>query len=349
MVVPAGKHFVAALLALGCLFLAGCRPAQDDVGDGTGKREAILAESGDILVRLEWSPGIPRLDRDLLADLVVQTPAGTEAEIPPPEDRFQGFHLKDRYEEPPEIRDNQRLRRFRFRLRPQAGERLRLAPMPLRIVEPGTNRPHERWIATTPLVFETEPPPTPPESPPFSQTEPAYIPPTPATIAKRIAIALLALAAILAAVWFARRYYNESATGPDPRDLALRELAALLERDVLERGLFKDFYVELTLIVRRYIERAHGIRAPEQTTPEFLAQASVHPGFHPGILEKLRDFLEAADAVKFASGHADRETAGRAVQCARDYLDSDSLARRVEAADASPEAEPPHPSRESAS
>lgn len=330
------KRFALALSALcGALCLAGCRPAEPDADSGHEPRSAILAEDGALRVRLEWSPGVPRLDRDLLADLLVQAPANMTVELPPPADRFQGFLVKDHFEEPPRIRDRQRLRRLRFRLRPRPGETLRLAPMPLRVLEPGPNRTNERWIATSPLVFEPETP-DPPEGDPLSRAEPAFIPPPPAVIARRIGIALLALAAILAAIWFSRRYYADRAEEPDPRDLALGELAALLERNYLAKGLFKDFYVELTGIVRRYIERAHGIRAPELTTPEFLAQAADHPDFRQETLDKLRDFLEAADAVKFAAGHADRDSAGWAVQCARDYLETDSLERES----ASPEAAP---------
>jgi len=47
-----------------------------------------------------------------------------------------------------------------------------------------------------------------------------------------------------------------------------QKLAAsgLMETDV------KVYFVELTAIVRRYIERTTGIRAPEQTTEEFLCE-----------------------------------------------------------------------------
>ena len=68
----------------------------------------------------------------------------------------------------------------------------------------------------------------------------------------------------------------------------------------------KLFYVELTAIVRRYIERTKGIHAPEQTTQEFLQEISRRKDFPAEQSRRLRSFLEAADLVKFAA-HQPRE------------------------------------------
>jgi hypothetical protein len=43
-----------------------------------------------------------------------------------------------------------------------------------------------------------------------------------------------------------------------------------LAENLPARGAFKEFYLRLTGIVRQYIEGTTGIRAPEQTTEEFL-------------------------------------------------------------------------------
>jgi hypothetical protein len=102
------------------------------------------------------------------------------------------------------------------------------------------------------------------------------------------------------------------------------ELAALLKRDLIARGDPKEFYLELTMIVRRYIERSHGVRAPEQTTEEFLAAASWDPRFSREVLAKLREFLQAADLVKFAAHRPAPGAAERATDTARDYIETDS-------------------------
>jgi hypothetical protein len=78
------------------------------------------------------------------------------------------------------------------------------------------------------------------------------------------------------------------------------------------------------MIVRRYIERRHRVRAPEQTTQEFLRAVSSDPRFAPQVVERLKQFLEAADLVKFAAWTPDSGAVENAVSSARDYLTSDA-------------------------
>ena len=148
-------------------------------------------------------------------------------------------------------------------------------------------------------------------------------------------IALLALVAVLAAalLWtlgsriaFARKIRRMT-----PRERALRELAMLLDRGLPEQGLFKDFYIELTLVVRRYIERRHGIRAPEQTTEEFLTAAAAHPGFRAEAVLGLKAFLTAADLVKFAGVMATVGMAAEATTKAKAYLEGEAEAAEATA------------------
>ena len=94
------------------------------------------------------------------------------------------------------------------------------------------------------------------------------------------------------------------------QEIALRRLAALLESRKHESDV-KGFFVELSDIVRWYVERLTGIRAPELTTEEFLhkiakptrrywGSATQQPIQYTGSLESLAPFLESADFVKFA-------------------------------------------------
>ena len=101
-----------------------------------------------------------------------------------------------------------------------------------------------------------------------------------------------------------------------PIERAWVELDRLLKKGLPGRGRYKDFYVELTMVVRRYIQRKYGIRAPHLTTEEFLLEAKPS--------DELRAFLESADMVKFAGVEATPEMADSATASARDYLEGDS-------------------------
>ncbi len=81
--------------------------------------------------------------------------------------------------------------------------------------------------------------------------------------------------------------------------IALRELKVLGESDYPERGEFKQFYSDLTTILRRYFERRFLINALEMTTTEVLSS------LRAGVLSelevlKIQSILEQGDLVKFA-------------------------------------------------
>jgi hypothetical protein len=85
-----------------------------------------------------------------------------------------------------------------------------------------------------------------------------------------------------------------------PEEIAHTALTALLAEDLPARGLVKEFFLRLTGIVRQYIEATTGIRAPEQTTEEFLRAMRSREAFSPQRSVRLAEFLEAADMIKYA-------------------------------------------------
>jgi hypothetical protein len=116
------------------------------------------------------------------------------------------------------------------------------------------------------------------------------------------ALALLLAAALL----HARREKPLPPPEPEapPHQRALDALARLRERRLPERGEVEPYFVELSEILRRYLEERFGLRAPEQTTEEFLASVSNTEAGRRAIAaahrDLLRDFLTRADLVKFA-------------------------------------------------
>ena len=140
------------------------------------------------------------------------------------------------------------------------------------------------------------------------------------------ALGLCGLALVLAGLGYAARVLlrmlREHRMSPIER--AWVELDRLLKRGLPGRGRYKDFYVELTMVVRRYVQRKYGIRAPHLTTEEFFAEIartgrmSAEQGAH------LRAFLSSADMVKFAGVQASPEMADEATVSARTYLKRDA-------------------------
>jgi hypothetical protein len=110
---------------------------------------------------------------------------------------------------------------------------------------------------------------------------------------------LLLLAAGIAAaallVRYGRRRLQRSAY-----EIALARLRKLQSLPRVTPAEIDRFYVELSAIVRRYLEERFEIRAPECTTEEFLEAASRAPALSAEHRDLLVEFLRRADLVKFA-------------------------------------------------
>lgn len=241
-------------------------------------------------------------------------------------DRLQGLSLDGAYESDPISAGGTTRREVHLRVRPIPGaERLRIAPFAVRWIDP--SGAGERWFPTRGIEFGRRSVLHDGEAAPdgiVDDLAPVRVRRSPRDflrLAGLAALAAAALAALVALVRWIRRRVRIARMAP--RERALLELEALLARRLAERGQFKRFYVELTQVVRRYIERRHAIRAPKQTTEEFLRDAAQSGRFPPDTLARLRAFLESADLVKFAGVEATAATARESADAARAYLEAE--------------------------
>ncbi|MDJ0864634.1 MAG: hypothetical protein QNK03_00905 [Myxococcota bacterium] len=101
-------------------------------------------------------------------------------------------------------------------------------------------------------------------------------------------------------------------------DLAVERLEQLVAgaRDDVDA-----FYVELSDIVRRYLEARFELRSPELTTEEFLDVMAGSRDLDEAQKAQLREFLSGADLVKFAQHVPGPEAIDGAVAGARSFLD----------------------------
>jgi len=112
------------------------------------------------------------------------------------------------------------------------------------------------------------------------------------------ALALLAASAPFA--WWAWRTLRARVEVHSAYELARGELDRLLGGPVPSGETVGDFFVSLSGIVRRYLERRFAVRSPELTTERFLELASSSPDLTDVHRDLLRDFLRQCDLVKFA-------------------------------------------------
>ena len=83
--------------------------------------------------------------------------------------------------------------------------------------------------------------------------------------------------------------------------IALRELDRIKSQKIWQQGKTKQYYSELTDILREYIEDRFGIRAMEQVTDEILSSFRVQKDLlNDKNMANLSQILQLADLVKFA-------------------------------------------------
>jgi hypothetical protein len=139
-----------------------------------------------------------------------------------------------------------------------------------------------------------------------------------------IAALLLTTALIGLALWLVkRRRPREAAATPRlelaPDVEALGALEALLATGQLERDEYRPFYITLTAIAKRYLERRLGAPVLEMTSAEMSACLRAHP-HGQAFVSAMRELSTAADQIKFAKGTGQHEQAERHVQNVRDLL-----------------------------
>ena len=85
-----------------------------------------------------------------------------------------------------------------------------------------------------------------------------------------------------------------------PHEQAFAELQALVDENLVDQGKIKEFYQRISDILRKYIENRFHLKAPEQTTEEFLGSIQSDNAFNTAEKSLLKDFLIHCDLVKFA-------------------------------------------------
>jgi hypothetical protein len=127
-------------------------------------------------------------------------------------------------------------------------------------------------------------------------------------------VLLVLLIVIVICFW---RRKKPAITGETPVPLSAFEIAlAAIQKLRSESPPVEVFYTRLSDIVRRFIEGQFGLRAPERTTEEFLAEASLSPA----RMTLLGGFLQEADLVKFARHRPGEDDTERAATAAEKFI-----------------------------
>ena len=348
---PAGGRGIARLspvLAF-ALALAACAEVEPAPPPSDADREAetvpvaepLRAETaeGPVTATVSLAPASPRLGDPLVLTLEVRAAAGVTVEMPAFGDALGRFAIVDFAPRREETADGV-LSVQRYTLQVSASGRHRIPRLRVEFVDERAGRePKPRELLTDELGFQvasvlpegeaaTE---LRPARPPLKELEGPWL--------RRhwpwLAGGGVAAAALTAGVvvWLRRAEQRARLTA---FDRAVARLERLRRAGLPEQSGMDAWYVELSDIVRRYIEERFALRAPEQTTEEFLLEAGRSALSRPHR-ELLSAFLETCDRVKFARYSPGARESQQALDEARRFLDE------TRAIDAEPPAAEPTP------
>ncbi len=120
---------------------------------------------------------------------------------------------------------------------------------------------------------------------------------------------LALLVALVVLGWLLKRYLDKrkamAGLTPEPKEKippyekAITQLSALKDKSLYQQGMVKEHYVQLTDILRDYIENQFDIQATDETTDEIINELR-RINVHKKDRAKLSKVLRLADFVKFA-------------------------------------------------
>ena len=325
-----------AVVALGlAVLLAACRQAdtgaaQDEVEAGNeslASEETPLAvetKDGPVTATVTLAPFAPRLGDALVLTLVVTAKRGVTVEMPAFGEALGRFAIVD-FTPREEVTDDGVVLSQRYTLQSPMSGRQRIPGLRLEFVDerdPGTE-PRAKELLTDELAFvvasvlpagealtELRPARAPLEElqgPWLQRNWPWLV----------LGVVVLAGAAAGVVAWLRRAEERARLTA---FDRAMDRLDRLQRRGLPSAVAADAWYVELSDIVRRYIEERFALRAPELTTEEFLAEAGRSPELTVAHRELLSAFLATCDRVKFARYSPGEDESQDALDVAKRFL-----------------------------
>jgi hypothetical protein len=290
--------------------MGGCDESTERAGkEKEQKAEVARTEvvRGPLRVTVEVEPHPARLSDEPTLTLTLDCEQGVQVEKPPFGEAVGDFRIRDFREPLPETRSGRDIVRQIYVLEPLRTGQLQIDPIVVTFTD---NRPQgdgaKHTAETEALTIEVTSM-VEGEVPSLDDLKgpagPVELPEQSTSRAWWLALGVLSVGGLGTAVglWLLlRRRGSQPERVLSPQELAYLELQRILEQELSQRDV-KLFYVELTGVVRRYIERSTGIHAPEQTTEEFLREIGSGAVFSDAERDRLASFLESADLVKFAA------------------------------------------------
>lgn len=296
---------------------------------------AKTTENGPVKATIKVWPAKPTLGDTIYARLEIDAPVGVSINAPFQEagdQRLGRFRVVGFVRDTERKADGGQLQHQTYTLEAPSSGRHRIPPLRLEMIDARattaaeTRKPQE--LLTDEVPLEIAPVPAEQAS---AQLKPALgvLDPDVGKTSLVLILGLVSAAAIVLSgsllavrAMRARRRIEKQRSAYDE---AVAHLRSLEHRGAPDETGADAWFVELSSIVRRYLEHRYEIRAPELTTEEFLQVATARPELteeHRGL---LTGFLERCDRVKFAGYRPDAAESMATLAAARGFVEDTRL------------------------
>lgn len=290
-------------MAIAAALVAGAGTCEEAAGADDPLR--AVTREGPVTATVTLAPAAPRLGDSMTLTLAVEAEPGVGVEMPSFGDALGRFTIVDFTPRAGTADDGGALLSQRYTLQATASGRHRVPRLRIEFVDdrPGRGDGEPRELLTDEVAFEVASVLSDgagagelrPARDPLPEIEGPWLERRWPWFAGGVAVLAAVLAGI--AAWLRRAAGRTRLTA---FDRASSRLAGLRGRGLPGPEHVDPWYVELSDIVRRYVEERFSLRAPELTTEEFLLEAGRSAELTPAHRELLSGFLERCDRVKFA-------------------------------------------------
>ena len=330
-----------ALAIVAALALVACqeRVATTRSSSDEAPKDAIskVSEDGPVKATVQVWPSKPALSDTIMMRLTVEVPDGINVDLPFQEQSLGRFKVAT-YDHDQHHSGGKQVLVQTYGLQPPSSGRHRIPPLRLEVTDrrtapaAGSGSGSGSASAATELLTEEIPLEIAPVATDkvSAELKTAKGVLDPDVGGHRRWIILIGGAAIVwlgmaFALWRAVRRRRAVQLKVSAYDTAMERLRALTTRGAPTAEAADGWFVELSGIVRRYLEGRYEIRAPELTTEEFLPLATRSPELTAEHRALLTSFLERCDRVKFAGDRPDANESLAMLTEARGFIEDTRL------------------------
>jgi hypothetical protein len=300
------RMLTSCILLLTSTTILGCKP-------GKGAAQATPAtyavdktfERGPLSVRVRLDHDKITIAQTLELELAAQIQPGYKVTLPKIDKALENFALADWSNLGDKLGDDRRvIRSYRYRLEPFVSGKYQIPALTFQFQD--ANDPNKAFsldtepidVEVTSLLGQDR------ANLKIADIEGVVTPPRPPSRAWTWAAVALVVTGLGVGAWVllrARRGRQIVRIFKPAHELAYDRLRALVEAKLIEQGRTKEFYQQVSDVLRHYIEDRFSLHAPEQTTDEFLSALSRTDGLAQSDKAGLGEFLQHCDLVKFAT------------------------------------------------